>query len=406
MPDAAPAFASPGGNNTTVPGFGKRRYEIAPGSEPGAIECEFVDVLGVPLVDEHEDVSEAELQEIVDNSNRRIADTGDASPIIFGEGHTSDFEGSDRPVKGFADNFRLGVLGKLDPRPCVIADLHIRAEFFDESKQYPRRSVELWKDPAEGCWVDSVALLGGTTPKRALGMAFSKGGISGKSGVQRPKRYELVEEPETMATEIAKDEQDKFNKMLEASAIGKYLLKQMEADEAASEGEEDKADETTGDVDKKAADCDEDKMAKGSKLSKAERLKLERDDARTELVRYQKTVEAQQTQITELARKFRKQERQGELERLRFDGYSFDLAEELDYCLDMDDAAYTKHVAKIQSRYAKAPLNYAAIPTVSMTEAKGGATAEQHKERAQRAVKYAMAKNCSFEEALAAISKG
>ena len=107
-----------------------------------------------------------ELQQIADNNNKRVHETGDACPIVIG--HTVDGkpEKAQPEVVGYATNFTTGPLFN-SGRMGLFADFHIRKDKIEEVNKYPRRSVELWPKRWE---VDPISLLGATTPERDLGL--------------------------------------------------------------------------------------------------------------------------------------------------------------------------------------------------------------------------------------------
>src|SRR5690606_8102588 len=110
------------------------------------------------------DFDEASLKQIVHNCNERIADTGDYPGIILR--HNDSGEGYEPLVVGFAGPFRMGVVGKRDPKPAILADLRIYTEDAERCKRYPRLSVEYYaskRKPKDG-YFDAVALLGSEAP--------------------------------------------------------------------------------------------------------------------------------------------------------------------------------------------------------------------------------------------------
>ena len=333
-------------------------------------EGQFVVERAVPVLDEHDDITAADLREIVENNNRRVRDTGDAAVICLH--HTPDDGPAENLVVGFAKNFRLGRIGRENPRRCILADFHLRKDRYELAKEHPRRSVELWLDSKV---IDPIALLGAETPARDLGLLF------GKSTSERSKHYQLSDEEAAMAVELPVESLDELKALIEdvvkqvmaASAPADEepaVLKKQEDDEEKEKEQED--------------DEDEDK----AKLSKSEKLRLERDQATAELAKFRKEHAENKVQLDELQRKFRKTEREKELAQLRYEGYAFDLPEELEYVLDMDDAAYDKHKGIIKSRYQKAPVGMRPIPTARLDDV-NGSTPEASKEKATKAMRYA-----------------
>lgn len=137
----------------------------------------------VPLLDEHEltgadgepegYVDRKVLEEIAANNNRRVYSSGDPATIILG--HTSDDpRAAEKPAKGFVVNYK--VRPTRDPQTGqtkyqICGDYKFRPWNAHLAEEYPRRSVELWLGKRE---IDPIAILGGTTPERDLGVIIRK----------------------------------------------------------------------------------------------------------------------------------------------------------------------------------------------------------------------------------------
>lgn len=148
----------------------------------------WVTVPDVKVLDEHEldgedgkpaaYVDRQVLEEIAANNNNRVLATGDPAPLIVG--HTSDDpRAEERPVVGYAVNYKVResrdpATGKLSY--AIHTDYKVRKKHEHVIEDYPRRSVELWLGRKE---LDPIALLGGTTPERDLGVIIRKSRISG-----------------------------------------------------------------------------------------------------------------------------------------------------------------------------------------------------------------------------------
>ncbi len=130
----------------------------------------------VPIFDAHTDkdgqeFDEKYLRDIVANNNVRIRDTGDLVPLV--DRHTDDTPDADPPkILGWAKNFKLGKIGRVNPRACVLADLFFTPQQWEQARQRPRRSAEVWLHDR---LIDPIALLV-KTPKRDLGLMFSRDG--------------------------------------------------------------------------------------------------------------------------------------------------------------------------------------------------------------------------------------
>ena len=113
----------------------------------------------------------AKLQQIADNCNRRIEQTGDYVPIVVS--HTG--KGIDPPCVGFAGPFYVEPLAIDDDTVWAItADFHIYRECEEVLKYYPKRSVEIYTDgPLDRWYIDPIALIS-KTPRLDLGLLYSR----------------------------------------------------------------------------------------------------------------------------------------------------------------------------------------------------------------------------------------
>jgi len=146
-------------------------------------DSDFVHVRDVPVFAQHEveagadgkpsHYDRAALQAIVERCNYRIADTGDFSGLS--DGHTPDAEelsrGADMPdLLGFAGPFRMGMIGKENPRWAIFADEHHFREEAERVRKNPRRSPEVWLSPRmEDRFFDPIAALGVEAPRLDMG---------------------------------------------------------------------------------------------------------------------------------------------------------------------------------------------------------------------------------------------
>lgn len=146
----------------------------------------------VPIFDEHKGddgvVYNARLLgRIAKNNNERIEDTGDYVPIV--SHHTpEDKDPAKQPeILGFAGPFRLGKIGTKRPRYAILATFKVFKDSLGEFLKRPRRSVEIWPESSpDKRYIDPIAVLGAETPRRDLGLVYSKGN-------QQPKlRYEMA----------------------------------------------------------------------------------------------------------------------------------------------------------------------------------------------------------------------
>lgn len=151
---------------------------------------DFVVFEHVCLFDEHtgEDgvtYDERLLQHIAANCNRRIKNTGDWCPIVVA--HTRDREdkahvNDDPPVIGLAGPFYVGDYRNSEGRQvkAIFATFWIFPDQEQTFLRNPRRSVEIWpEERPEDRYFDPVSVLGAETPKRDLGMIYSRYCLNG-----------------------------------------------------------------------------------------------------------------------------------------------------------------------------------------------------------------------------------
>ncbi len=155
-----------------------------------AAEPEFVIRERVPVYDAHEleitdprtgkvvrteKVTKARLQKIADARNAKIERTGDESPLIVGHTRRGVPEWEQPPIVGYACEYEVGDHPD-DGRPTLYARMKFYAscdvggkELSAEEimRRFPRRSAEIWLDDND---LDSISLLGPTTPARYLGL--------------------------------------------------------------------------------------------------------------------------------------------------------------------------------------------------------------------------------------------
>lgn len=157
---------------------------------------EFVVFEAVPVFDCHEGddgvvYDEQLLRHIASNCNRRIKTTGDWCPVVVA--HTRDRDekahaNDDPPVIGLAGPFWVAEFTNAQGQPsrAIYANFWIFPDQEQTFLRNPRRSVEIWpEERPENRFFDPISVLGAETPKRDLGMIYSR---QGSSGV-RPQRH-------------------------------------------------------------------------------------------------------------------------------------------------------------------------------------------------------------------------
>ena len=128
-------------------------------------ECEVTRTIDNKKVDYKIDT--AKLSQICDINNKRIRETGDKVPLIIA--HTDDK--GEKKVVGYAKNFRVTDFFQTG-RKAIAATFEVMKDCVDEVRKFPRRSVELLINSGK---LDPIALLGGTTPERDLGLLHFQG---------------------------------------------------------------------------------------------------------------------------------------------------------------------------------------------------------------------------------------
>jgi len=156
-------------------------------------QSQFVLRMAIPLFctheieDEHgkERVGLSRLKQIIEFNNERAIDRDSFAPLIDGK-HTpkpEDAEDAEAPeVLGYAGNYRLGMIGRRNPKWCVYYDEWHHREDVPRLNKLRRRSVECWEDGLS----DPIAALGAITPRLELGMVrYARNPETG----QRVRRY-------------------------------------------------------------------------------------------------------------------------------------------------------------------------------------------------------------------------
>ncbi len=376
---------------------------------------EYVVLKNVPIFDEDDEYPPERLQEIVKVNNSRSRDTGDVCPIVVG--HTSDDqkEIDKPPIVGFASDFKVEKIGKVNPRAAITATFSVLKDYV---KRFPRKSVELWADGV----IDPIALLGHSRPAKDLSpITFNK-----KSGKTTKYSYNVFA---STGDEMDKEELvGLVNTTLEESSIGQYVKKLMDEpeDEETVKASEDEVSEgvskeaaseeavkteeapnespSTGSVE----DSEEKPEEKPEKKSEDEeesdeRTKLQKhalinalDYAKNEVSKYQAAMFEAQKDAT-FAR------READLARLNQE-FTFNLVDELDYVRDLGAEQYAKHLQIIRTRYSKYPVNKVNVETVRMDD--GGAEPNMTPEKVMEIVRFAADNKLSYLDAKKKLSLG
>lgn len=157
-----------------------QRVQGQPTEEGDFVVFEHVCLFDSHVGDDGVHYDERLLRKIADNCNRRIKSTGDWCPVVVG--HTRDSKDKravdDEPdVIGLAGPFYVGDWVNADSQraKAVFATFWIFPEHEQTFLRHPRRSVEIWpEERPEDRFFDPVSCLGAETPKRDLGMIYSR----------------------------------------------------------------------------------------------------------------------------------------------------------------------------------------------------------------------------------------
>jgi hypothetical protein len=350
------AAAAPGGTTAFVPSVEERknqRYE----------DGDFIVEPNVALFDAHdgheEDLDivfdEGLLQKIVDNTMRKIADTGDMPPVYCGHLDDAKPEYEQGELLGFVDDLRLGEIGNLEPRACIYGTIKWRKDKVDMALEYPRRSIELSLDVME---IDNLAALK-SRPQRNLGVLYKK--VKGK--VARYARY-LKEQDMTEyhipdpKLEAPKSEtpwvKEIMTHLMELPQM-KWCEEQMKKMSA-----EDKPEEVKVEVDESHEDEEEHEGP--------EKLKAQRNQSRRQYAKLLASHKSLEERLAKMEKAATLATRRADLIELEASGVQFDIGEELDYVADLDNVKYGKHLARMAKNYNKAPIGVTLQPSLAPDE--------------------------------------
>lgn len=304
------------------------------------------------------------LQTIVKRCNSRIEDTEDYPPIT--DRHSSDNPNDPEPaILGFASNFRMGDIGKKNPRKCIYATLHVQKKYADKLKQLPRRSIELWPDAVIDPIVlknpiDSISLLGSERPGRDLGL------IKMKKNAGLAKYSRCVYE-ETMNEDIVKQCVEAIQSLPEFAFLKELMEKQTYEEEETPGVEEPASEEVAEPVAEEVAENEELEPAK---------LRMQYDQSLRRYAKLESDFTLLKSHVGAMQEKERLAERRSDLLGLELGEHIvFDMQEELETVKDMDPIRYNKHITNMRKRYQRAPIGVSLSPMRVPTE--GGVVPEK-----------------------------
>jgi hypothetical protein len=298
-------------------------------------ECEdkgnYILVKSVPLFDAHDDddidisFDKERLEKIVNNNNRRIADTGDKSPLIPGHQNLfADEESCD--ILGYGTNYHIKDFGNVKPRPTIHADLEIPKENLERVRKLPRRSIELLDYMDEdNAYIDCIALLGHTTPARSLGLLKKNNKPVAKYS------YEL---------NVIRSAMDRE----ELKTLIKECMAEAEQAKACAKNDDEEEPLAQSAEDDKDKDKENDKMKNAYEQERRRYSRLENEN------------KAMQARLAELEKTSMLAQRKADLIGVEAEGFIFDINDELDAVSEMDAKSYAKHLERMRKNYSKAPI--------------------------------------------------
>ncbi len=338
------------------------------------------------------------LESIADNLNRRIRDTGDYTAICLGHTPTPEErrEGAKpQPAVGFAGPYYVGEFGK-NRRPVIYAkNWAIFKDDADLARKHPRRSVEVWAEPnLHDRIFDPIALLGAETPRRDLGILYSRvntgrpvirysavfasGGNTFVPGADDDKERHQAPETTEDHSMITDEDIQKIIAGVSNMAELQFVRQLMEAEKAKGDptpeapapeqfAEPEADDQLPGDVlpegtpkeRNSEAEMDPEKEKELYRRNEADRIRYSR-------------IEADNRKIVEENQQLRSRVEAIEVENRRVKRYSMvealaneyllDPAEELKRADSYDDARWEEHVGLIKTRYARNPVGRPLLP--------------------------------------------
>lgn len=326
------------------------------------------------------------MERVCRRSNERIEETGDYAPIVIR--HTKDDGTFEPKVVGFAGPYHTRQLGKKKPVRAICARLRFFKRDLDEIKRYPRVSVEYWatkSQPTNG-YLDPIALLGAETPELDLGIRYQKNTDSlvccrYAAAVANPtapaganaflpsdsrKVAYAKESPVMLSPEDLQQIVDALTPVIEAK-LGEMTAPPDDTAPADIEPPPDNAGappdagpppagapdgNAPPDLGDGADDEPETKAAyqKNTRALRAQYAKAVEDNRSL-----RETITALSDRVVSLEKTERQAVRYSKLAQLEQQGYVFDMAEELDETINLNDDQFSKHLNRIQAKYQRVP---------------------------------------------------
>lgn len=399
---------------------------MSQGSKSALPPGEYVDKPDVFVLDPHTlknssgetiiNVTEAMLKRIADNQNRRIAETGDATPLVIG--HTKDdaHEHEQPEVVGYATNWKVKKFFKTG-KHALACTFHVFKKSIDKVRKYPRRSVELWLN---NLTIDPISLLGATTPERDLGLLKLSKAEGGKIVASIDDSGELSVDENTQ--QIV----DAVLEAIKGTDVWQFMQQKMSEEGAQDpsgpsgagdmnpmgdpsggmppEGDFDPAGEAglEGGPEGLPPEGDEDELPPEDEAVKMSAATASGSNTFApggrEKLNYAKLArenEDMRGALNNLLVRYRRSEREKDFIQLESEGYMLDRGEELSLCDSLTDDQFKAHLQRVRHRYQKAPVG--ALPYIEQTaRTNQGRTAHD----AEAVANYALANNISYEDAL------
>lgn len=157
-----------------------KRTRGTPSDNGDFVVFEHVALFDIHTGDDGVHYDERLLTAIADNCNRRIRNTHDYCPVVVGHTRDQDDKRSatdDPPVIGLCGPFYVSDWVNADGKQskAIFATFWIFPEQEKTFLRNPRRSVEIWpEERPEQRYFDPVSVLGAETPKRDLGLIYSR----------------------------------------------------------------------------------------------------------------------------------------------------------------------------------------------------------------------------------------
>jgi hypothetical protein len=348
---------------------------------------DFVVIPNVPIFDEHNGAEEGldinftpdVLQQICDVTNFAAEDTQTLPPYY--EGHIEDMvpEHEQGGLLGFFCNFRVeDNFGELNPRHVIMADLKVLKTRYQQVKDYPFRSIELWFDDMR---IVNVAALK-RRPQRDLGILFQKKSNGNNKYFHcptekvnmDPKAHEHPDHADgagmpndwikRIMDHIMETPHMKYvEEMMKSTADAESEKADDEHHEMEDHPESTEMEDDMLDKEEKTADTPEvhgaeEEDEEEEKREPHAKLKAQRNQAQRQVLKLQAQQSDLEARLAQFERKARIADRRADLLECEAAGIQFDVGQELEDVADLNEKQYAKHLDKMKKNYSKAPIGF------------------------------------------------